>query len=397
MAISSEIKIPRLLRSLGLAGFIVIQSHGAESQQALASQTDLETLGRALFFDPNLSQNRRLSCGTCHNPAQAFTDLRGNGVAGAASLGDDGHSLGDRNAPTLCYALMSPAFHKNTRGQYVGGQFHDGRAPTLSDQVTVPFTDPKEMGLANLSVLLSRIKENPNYITLLTSNFGESIFDRPEQTAKAIATSISVFEKTKTFSAFDSKYDRYLSGEYKMTKEETTGRLLFFSPLTNCTSCHLLHTSSVTEQETFTNYRYHNIGVPVNRALRVKNGLGNEYRDKGLFSQPNIDDPSLAGKFKVPTLRNIAVTAPYMHNGIFKNLRTAIFFYNQYTVRNSASHTNPETGEHWGLPESPETVDFDLLSEGQPIDDARADALIAFLKTLTDLRYESLLEKRVTP
>ena len=128
MPISSDRKIPRLLSALGLAGFIAIQSHGAESQQALANQTDLETLGRALFFDPNLSHNRRLSCGTCHNPAQAFTDLRDNGVAGAASLGDDGHSLGDRNAPTLCYALMSPIFHKNTQGHYVGGQFVRGHA-----------------------------------------------------------------------------------------------------------------------------------------------------------------------------------------------------------------------------------------------------------------------------
>jgi cytochrome c peroxidase len=81
-----------------------------------------------------------------------------------------------------------------------------------------------------------------------------------------------------------------------------------------------------------------------------------------------------------------------MHNGIFKQLSTAILFYNKYTVVSRQSQTNPETGAPWGEPEVPATIDFELLSEGQPIDQTRVQALIAFLETLTDRRYEALLK-----
>jgi cytochrome c peroxidase len=101
----------------------------------------------------------------------------------------------------------------------------------------------------------------------------------------------------------------------------------------------------------------------------------------------------LAGKFRVPSLRNVAVTAPYMHNGVFKKLETAILFYDKYLVSNRQSESNPETGEPWGDPEVADTIDLDLLQQGQPITEDRARALVAFLRTLTDQRYEALLDQ----
>ena len=226
---------------------------------------------------------------------------------------------------------------------------------------------------------------------MLSAQFGPDLFTDPVRALVAIGECISAFEQTATFAPFDSKYDRYLRGEYKLTALEELGRSLFFSDLTNCSSCHLLNISSLKEGETFTNYRYHNIGIPTNLDLRNKNGRQVEHRDHGLLEHPEVDDPVQAGKFKVPSLRNVAVTSPYMHNGTFRELQTAILFYNKYTVSSRQSQTNPETGLEWGKAEVPNTIDLDLLNQGQPIDDGRVRALIAFLNTLTDARYEHLL------
>ncbi|HWK54079.1 MAG TPA: cytochrome-c peroxidase, partial [Hyphomicrobiales bacterium] len=124
-------------RALAIAcvGFWLPLAQGAED---LARQVQLEDLGRALFFDVNLSRDRTQSCATCHDPARAFTDWRDSGVNAAASLGDDQLSLGDRNAPTASYASLTPDFHRDAQGEYVGGQFWDGRAATLDAQAGGP-------------------------------------------------------------------------------------------------------------------------------------------------------------------------------------------------------------------------------------------------------------------
>jgi cytochrome c peroxidase len=121
---------------------------------------------------------------------------------------------------------------------------------------------------------------------------------------------------------------------------------MFFSQqFTNCNLCHQLRVSPVAADETFTNYEYHNIGVPVNGAVRSMTGV--TAIDHGLFGHPDVDDPTTDGKFRVPTLRNIAVTGPYMHNGVFEDLRTVMLFYNKYNSTDMARHINPETGEHF--------------------------------------------------
>ena len=362
------------------------------SNSASAFDTPAD-LGRALFFDVNLSAARTQSCATCHDPAAGFHDARDNGVNGAASLGGDGRSLGDRNAPTIAYAAQTPAFHRDAEGHYRGGMFHDGRAENLAHQAVQPILNPLEMAQADTAAIIARVRENPGYIEALGGLYGGKVWSSPETTIAAIGDSIAAFEHTALFNPYDSKYDRYLRGEYTLSALEEMGRSLFFSPLTNCSTCHLQNRSSLKARETFSNYRYHNIGLPVNRSLRADNGLGETYLDPGLLAHPDVADPALAGKFKVPSLRNVAVTAPYMHNGVFRELTTAIMFYNKYTVNSRQSRTNPETGEPWGETEFPETVDTELLSQGQPIDAGRAQALIAFLKTLTDARYEHLLDR----
>jgi len=365
-----------------------------EAQGPAAAPTeDIETLGRLLFFDPNLSKNRTQSCASCHDPGAAFADPRGEGPARAVSLGDDGRSLGDRNAPTAAYARFSPVFHRNAEGNYVGGQFLDGRAQDLSAQAGGPPLNPIEMGMPDKASLVARLRENPVYVASFLQHFGTDIWEDPERAYEAMTKAIAAFEGTDFFSPFDSKYDRYLKGEYEMTPQESLGMTLFFSnQFTNCHLCHQSNEMPATQGETFSHYEYHNIGVPANEAVRAINGRPKGLKDEGLAVNPAVEDPRrAAGRFKTPTLRNVAVTGPYMHNGVFRDLRTVILFYNKYNSRSSKRQVNPETGARWADPEVADNLSMEQLDTGPALDDRRIDALVAFLKTLTDRRYEYLI------
>ncbi len=365
---------------------------GIASSVAYASEdvpNTLEDLGELLFFDVNLSANRTQACATCHDPDHAFSDPRG-----MASLGDDGASLGDRNAPTAMYAAFTPAFHKDAEGNWKGGQFHDGRASSLEDQAGGPPLNPIEMGMVSKAAVVSRLKEDPTYQAAFPALFGADILDDADAAYGSMTQAIAAFERTKRFSPFDSKYDRFLRGEVELTKEEELGRLLFFSEqFTNCNLCHQLSQSLIDPAETFTDYSYHNIGVPENLELRENNGVAPSTIDEGLAANPALaGDPVARGKFRTPTLRNVAVTGPYMHNGVFADLRTVVLFYNQFNTKSDTRRINPETGQTFRPPQVAKTLAVKELTHGPALDDQRIDALVAFMKILTDSRYEHLLE-----
>lgn len=347
-------------------------------------------LGSQLFFDTNLSKERNQSCATCHDIANAFVDKRGDVFSGAVSLGSDGQSVGTRNTPTAAYAAFSPPFHRMKDGEYRGGQFLDGRSSDLVEQAQGPFVNPLEMALPDGAAVVDRVKENQRYVSLFNDLYGDGILEDSEKGYVVIADALATFEKTALFMPFDSKYDRVLRGEDKFTPEEELGKTLFFSQqFTNCNACHQLNPSPFYDQETFTNFEYRNIGVPANAPLTAHN---NGLIDQGLLDHPEITDPSQAGKFKVPSLRNVAVTGPYMHNGVFQDLRTVVLFYDKYN--NPTRTINPETGKPWAEPEVAENIDFENLEIGPALPDQRVDAIVAFLKTLTDKRYEPLLESK---
>lgn len=379
--------IAKQARRASCAALLTVLALAPVAQAGAPLYGSLETLGEALFFDANLSKNRTMSCSTCHSPDAGFVDPREvDPVGRAVALGDDGHSLGTRNVPTAGYAALTPPFHLTKDGKWEGGQFLDGRASTLEDQAGGPPVNPVEMGMPDHASVVDRLRENPDYVAALKALVGEDVFDDPEAAYRGMTQAIAAYERTPEFAPFDSKYDRYLRGDYQMTPEEDLGRLLFFSQqFTNCNLCHQLKRSAVDPEETFSNYQYHNIGVPANPA--VKGGP-----DQGLLDNPEVTDPAEAGKFKVPTLRNVAVTGPYMHNGVFKDLRTVVLFYNKYNSKAAARQINPETGQPFAAPEVDGTLSMTELTTGPALDDKRIDALVAFLKTLTDKRYEDLLE-----
>lgn len=393
---------------------------GSDKKSTPLAFSTKETLGEALFFDANLSRHRTQSCASCHNPDHAFVDSRvlshfadyeNNGTAAPVSLGDMGENeqltdnLGDRNAPTAAYAMFSPEFHYDAAAEsYRGGQFHDGRETDLKGQAGGPPLNPVEMGMASKGEVVARLKENPDYITAFVTLYGGDVFDDNDTAYAAMAEAIGKFEKTDTFAPFDSKYDRLLQCQEAAgddiearlacdddwTAQELGGKSLFFSNAnTNCANCHTLASGPAEVQnETFSNYEYHNLGVPKNPALTH---LAGDFVDQGLYSNPAVDDASQKGKFKVPTLRNIAVTAPYMHNGVFKDLATVIKFY-EFRRDPATYPVNPETGEAWSTAEVEATIDRTHLPTGKLLSETKIANLVAFLKTLTDRRYEHLLE-----
>ncbi|MEX0348457.1 MAG: cytochrome-c peroxidase [Paracoccaceae bacterium] len=362
-----------------------------------AAQADppssLEALGEALFFDTNLSANRTMSCATCHDPEAGFADIRETDLGRAVSLGDDGQSLGDRNAPTASYAALVPGLHRAEDGVWAGGLFWDGRADTLEDQAGGPPLNPIEMGMPDKAAVVARLQENPDYVIAMRGLFDETLFDDTDRAYAAMTSAIAAFERTDFFAPFDSKYDRFLRGEYQLSKEEELGRLLFFSEqFTNCNQCHQLQRGEIDPGETFTNHEYHNIGVPTHEAVRAYNGVPLDLADAGLLANPDIEDVAQEGKFRVPTLRNVAVTGPYMHNGVFEDLRTVVLFYNKYNTKAAGRQINPETGAAWRDPEVATTLSFEELTDAPALDDQRIDALVAFMKTQTDARYEHLID-----
>lgn len=355
-----------------------------------------ELLGEKLFFDANLSLTKSISCASCHNPGKGFVDARfkvagdTNPVEGALSVGDDGMTLGGRNAPTVLYTQFIPVFSKNTAGEYIGGQFYDGRAATLKKQAKGPLLDPTEMMMPDQAAVVSRVTENDQYVSEMEVLYGNDIFDDVQLAFDAIAESIAAYEQTDIFAPFSSNYDRSKLDSsdpdyYQMTALEQEGYSLFFDrSKTNCSLCHAIDASSErSTQELFTNFEYGNIGTPKNReALLIRDG-NTDHIDLGLGGRSDINDSSHYGKMRVPTLRNVAITGPYMSNGVFKNLRTVLEFHS-YMSGSGNHHLNPETDQPWEAPEVNTTIAYQELQATEPLSSERLDAIEAFLKLLTD-------------
>lgn len=387
--------------------FIFSGCGSSDSVSAPSQSWSEEALGEKLFFDQNLSLHRNMSCSTCHDPDYGFVDGRyhdnsSDPTHGALSIGSDGAALGGRNAPSAAYAAFAPEFGEYD-GIYKGGQFHDGRALNLKAQAKGPFLDSAEMMMPSQQSVVDRVKENEEYVTAMKELYGESIFDdtNVSNTYDKIAQSIGKFEKSELFSPFDSKYDRFIAcktsgkGEGVCYEDgnwsvaEQAGYALFFSNNnTNCVSCHSLNSEGeASSHEMFSNYKFENIGTPRNlEALTARDGNTSKH-DKGLGGF--LDDSSHYGQIKVPSLRNVAVTAPYMSNGVFKNLRTVLEFYDHMGVGDRPN--NPETAQPWGEADYNATINWILLKQTKELGDSKIDALLAFLKTLTDKRYEHLV------
>ena len=297
--------------------------------------TAAAALGEKAFFDPSLSLSGQMSCATCHSPATAHATADPDVVVPPG--GADLTTPGFRNAPSLRYLQRNPAFFFAGDGTPTGGFNRDGRANTLEDQARRPFTSPQEMANGTPEALVAKLR-NAAYADEFRRVFGKSIFDDPQTAFDRLVFAVAQYQREDPeFAPFDSKYDQFLAGKVKLTDRESQGLALFNNPQKgNCAACHPSGRGSDGSPPLFTDFTYDNLGVPRNADIPAN--ADPTYYDMGLcgpFRTDLTDRKDLCGAFKVPTLRNVAVTLPYFHNGRFKTLKDVVGFY----VRRD---TNPE-------------------------------------------------------
>ena len=361
------------------------------SQLALAGggADQKERLGKLLYFDTDLSINKNQACASCHTPP-GFVDPANvaDPVNSVVSLGSDTSLNGGRNAPSAAYAAFSPFFQWNSvEGLYIGGQFWDGRATTLTEQAKGPFLNPVEMAMPSKKAVLQRIASDKNsnyrqYRRLFARVYDVDIVDASDTRNQVyidavyemVADAIAAFEKTGEFNKFSSKFDYFLAGKTNLSDQELRGMVLF-NGKAQCNACHtsdpLVAPDGSVMPPLFTDFTYDNIGIPKSTNPLIANNP----IDYGLGGRPDIaaKDPTGAelGKHKVMSLRNIAITPPYGHNGFFATLEEVVHFYNTRDV------------EAWPAPEVEQNVNTTELGNLGLTPEEEVD-VVAFLKTLTD-------------
>ncbi len=368
-----------------------------------ADLTPIEWLGKRVFEDKSLSQPAGVACASCHDSAHAFQGDNGSTRAGV-SRGSQPTSFSRRNTPTLMYASFAPPFafvdQKNEETgkiekRPVGGQFFDGRAVDLLAQVEAPLLDPAEMNAPSKRFVVEQIRDG-GYAELARKVYGEKIFNDPDAAFEKIAQAVVAFESSARFHPFASKFDDYLKGRVRLTRMEATGFALFKNGAKgNCLACHVGKEASRDPRDwLFTDYTYDALGGPRNAALPGAPDLG-LCKQPGLekIAPKDFDISRVCGAFKVPTLRNVAVTGPYLHNGVFAKLRDVVAFY--ATRDTNPARWYPKAGgkvakfddlpaQYHGNVNSKE-VPYDRKPGQRPrLSERDIDAITAFLETLTD-------------
>lgn len=364
-------------RLLGWALCLMLLAPGvARAEQALLGlppvpvpENNLQTpekiaLGDKLFHDQRFSSTGEVSCATCHDVKKAFTDSPLKVSEGIEKL------TGTRNAPTV----INSAYYTTL--------FWDGRSPDLEDQSRHPFVNPVEMGLANHEPILEIVRNDPEYVAAFQQVFGKS---GEQITLTEVIQAIAAFERTIV--AGDTPFDRwYFAGDDRSMSAAALRGFEVFIGQGRCVSCHVIEQT----QALFTDNRFHNIGVGINNIqgdvpelagafLKAKaEGLDvdiavltdSKTSELGRFAiSEQFDD---MGAFKTSTLRNIAVTAPYMHDGSLATLRDVVVHYN-----------------NGGFSKEGEQVNAFLSGGIRPLNlsEQQIDDLVAFMEALTSPQF----------
>lgn len=347
------------------------------SQLAYAGSVPLapaEQLGKQLFFETRLSNPVGQACASCHVPAAAFSDPRSDRpVSPGAGKG----MFTSRNTPSIMYLASVPRLHIDKKeGIYIGGLFYDGRANSLEQQVEGPSFGHNEMAIGDKAELVNKLRLL-GYLPKFKKLYGDKALVTTQAGYRQVTELIAAYERSVELNPFTAKYDYYLAGKARLTPKERRGLKVFEDEKKgNCAACHPVDPQDDGTRPLFTDFSYDNLGVPKNPdnpflQMRGKiNPQGSQFVDIGLGK--TVARQTEAGKFRVPSLRNVAATAPYMHNGVFKTLKEVVDFYNRRDVAST-----------WGEPEVADNVNRDELGDLR-LTDAEIEDLIAFMQTLTD-------------
>ncbi len=400
------------------AGFQAVAA-GAVAPRAYGNRpsvAELTTLGRAIFKDASLSAGGKMACATCHDPAAAFgPNAR---TPSPFADGDPAHA-GTRAIPSLRYAQYLPRFtehfiddddgHGIDAGP-AGGLTWDGRADSAHEQALIPLFAAHEMGNTDARDLARRVG-GARYAAQFRAAFsapGHDVFDDPAQVVEWTALALEVYEQSKEFSPFDSKYDRALAGKENLSRAELRGLKLYENPLKgNCEGCHPSTRSFVGGAPVFTDGGFLAIAAPRQAGLPgpaassaaawpIASAASGAQFDLGLCrsGRPGLSaDPSFCGRFRTPTLRNVALRTSFFHNGSLHSLRDAVAFYATRDTDPGRWYSRNADGSVHAYddlpPELVQYVDheapFAPAPDGKPrLSDAEIDDIVAFLNTLTD-------------
>ena len=382
-----------------LAGFLVLVScdgsapiAGTAPSPSTPGLSPVAALGEQLFRDESLSVSGRLACQTCHRPEFAHAAPAGELVSKG---GPDMDVPGIRNSPSIRYASFTPPFGFDDEGTAFGGFFRDGRVPTLAEQAKQPFLDVREMANPSIDAVVARLRQSPN-AGRFREVFGATALDDAGDAFNGLAAAIAQYQaELPDFRRFDSKYDAYLAGKALLTEQESRGLALFEDPEKgNCAACHPSRPGADGSPPLFTDFTYDNVGLPRNAHIPANADPG--FFDLGLCGPERkelANRRDLCGAFRVPTLRNVARTAPYFHNGAFDTLRDAVDFYVRRDTDPGLWYPKtaagirmfddlpPELAGSVNTTEAP----YNRKAGGTPaLAPGEIDDVVAFLKTLDD-------------
>ncbi len=316
---------------------------------------ELVALGEKLFKDKRLSVDDTVACETCHDPAKGFTDHRGNSATSAGVNGQHGQ----RNAPTVLNAMFQAS------------QFWDGRAAALEDQAKLPILNPVEMGQKDPADVVAKLRKIPEYAQAFNAIYGNDV------TYDEIASAIAAFERTQY--SGNSPFDHFLAGDQQAISDQAKRGWELFQGKARCSSCHAFNAVS----PLFSDQKFHNIGIAAHKqdfaalarkaAAVLRSGdtrqldelaLQTSYSELGRFLVTKNEAD--IGAFKSETLRNIGVTAPYMHDGSLATLWDVMDHYNKGGVPNPY---------------------LDGGMQRLALSESEIDDLVAFLFALTDDQF----------
>lgn len=407
----------RALRVLAALVVAAVACNAPARRDAVAAQADaayapradgraldvpaLTALGRALFFDASLSASGRTACASCHDPAHAWGPPNDHAVQLA---GRDGATPGLRAAPSLRYLAALPAFtehHFDNDGDDsidagpTGGYTWDGRAGSAREQALLPLLSPQEMANGSPRELLERVRRGP-LAARLRQVFDATVLDEPERALRAVAFALEVFQQSPAeFYPFSSRYDEVLRGRAELTPREARGLALFNDPAKgNCAACHLSEVRPDGGLPLFTDFGLIAIGVPRNRALRANSDPS--FFDLGLCGPLRTDfsdRPEYCGRFRTPTLRNVALRRVFFHNGVFRTLEDVLRFYARRDTHPQEFYPREAAGRVQPFDDLPASYHGNVNVEppfdrhaGEPpaLDEAEIADIVVFLRTLTD-------------
>jgi cytochrome c peroxidase len=311
-------------------GFVLSNEYNFTPEKAV--------LGEKLFYDKSLSENNDRSCATCHHPEKAFTD----GLKTNVSL--TGSTLA-RNTPTLTYASLQNA------------QFWDMRQIDLEKQSVDVIQNKDEMH-GSMENIRAKILLDKDYIKLFKKAYPKTLKAETWQIQNGIASYV------RSLNSFDSRFDIYMRGEKDILNNQEAEGMNLFMGKAKCATCHFTPLFNGTVPPSYSKTEHEVIGTPYEASgKKLSPDLGRYLYNKM---------PQLVGAFKTPTIRNVAITAPYMHNGVFKTLEEVVSFYNK------------GGGKGLGYEVENQTLPFDKLN----LTVREEQALVAFMKTLTDKKHQ---------